>query len=315
MPGPNVAVVGAGAVGCYYGGMLARAGTNVTLIGRSRHVEAINRNGLLFKSGDVEERISIAATTDMAVVGSAQLVLFCVKSLDTDEAARAMAPHLAPAAVVLSLQNGVDNVERIRSHVKNQVMPVIVYTAAQMPAAGRLEHTGGGNLVIGQMNDVRTNDESERRLLEEIAALFTAAGVPTKISETIEVELWVKLVLNCAYNAISALTGSLYGRFIAMPEIRRIMTDVVDEIVQVAQAKGIRLPDNIVETTMKLAEVLPRTRSSTAQDIMKGKPTEIDHLNGYVARQGEALEIPTPVNRTLAALTKLLEQTKLDSSG
>ncbi len=150
MPGPNVAVVGAGAVGCYYGGMLARAGTRVTLIGRARHVEAINRNGLLFKSGDVEERISIAATTDMAVLGGARLVLFCVKSLDTDEAARAMAPHLAHDAVVLSLQNGVDNVERIRSYVKNQVMPVIVYTAVQMPAAGRLEHTGGGSLVIGQ---------------------------------------------------------------------------------------------------------------------------------------------------------------------
>jgi len=311
----NIAVVGAGAIGCYFGGMLARAGMKVTLIGRQQHVEPINRHGLLFQSRDIEEHVPIAATTDIAAVGDARLVLFCVKSLDTEDATRKMAPHLAHDAVILSLQNGVDNVERIRSHIKNQVMPVLVYAAAQMPAPGSVKHTGGGNLIIGQTNDIRTNNESDRRLPSEIAALFIAAGIPVKISENIEADLWTKLVMNCAYNAICALSGARYGEMVAMPEVRGIMRDTVNEVVRVAHAKGIRLPENIVEAAIKLADAMPRTTSSTAQDISKGKRTEIDHLNGYVVRQGEALGIPTPVNRTLNALMKLLEQTKSSPPG
>src|ERR1022692_2458307 len=133
---PKIAVMGAGAIGCYFGGMLARAGTKVTLIGRQQHVDPINQNGLFFQSLDLQEHIPIAATGNIAAVSDAQLVLFCVKSLDTEDATLKMAPYLAHDAVILSLQNGVDNVERIQLHIKNQVMPVLVYAAAQMPAPG-----------------------------------------------------------------------------------------------------------------------------------------------------------------------------------
>lgn len=311
----RVAVVGAGALGSYFGAVLARAGMTVTLIGRQKHVDAINRDGLLFQSRGHEERIPIAATTDIAAVKNARLVLFCVKSLDTEDAAREMAPHLAPAALILSLQNGVDNIERIRLHTKNQVMPVLVYTAAQMPAPGRVEHTGGGSIIVGQTREFRANiGASDRRLVDAIVALFTAAGVQVKISDNIEADLWTKLVMNCAYNAICALTGTPYGRMVAIPEVRDLMRDTVMEVVEVARAKGVDLPDSIVEAAIKLADTMPRTMSSMAQDLAKGKRTEIDHLNGYVVRQGEALKIPTPVNRTLNALMKLVEQTKLPSS-
>jgi 2-dehydropantoate 2-reductase len=310
----NIAVVGAGAIGCYFGGVLARAGRKVTLIGRHNHVEAINRNGLFFQSLDVQEHIAIAATANIAAVGGAQVVLFCVKSVDTEDAARKMAPHLARDAVVLSLQNGVDNVERIRLHVKNQVLPVLVYAAAQMSAPGCVRHTGGGNLIIGQTSEFRSADASDRPLPGKAAALFIAAGIPVKISEDIEADLWTKLVMNCAYNGISALSGACYGQMVAMPEIRDVMCDAVKEVVQVAHAKGVRLPGNIAEAALELADAMPQTISSTAQDILKGKRTEIDHLNGYVVRQGEALGIGTPVNQTINALMKLLEQTKLDPS-
>jgi 2-dehydropantoate 2-reductase len=306
----DIDVVGAGAIGCYFGAMLARAGMTVTLIGRPKHVEPISRNGLVFQSSGREERIPIAATTEMAAIGAARLILFCVKSLDTEDAARQMAPHLAPDAVVLNLQNGVDNVERIRRHVKNQVIPVLVYAAAEMSAPGTVRHTGGGNLVIGLMNEPLADDPAARRTVGEIAELFTAAGVPIEISDSIEADLWTKLVMNCAYNAICALGGAPYGRMVAMPEIRDVMRDIVNEVVAVARAKGVHLPDTIVEAVFKLADVMPQTMSSTAQDLAKGKRTEIDHLNGYVVRQGEALGVPTPVNRMLNALMKLLEQTK-----
>lgn len=295
---PEIAVVGAGAVGCYFGAMLARAGMRVTLIGRAPHVEAIRRDGLRFLSGDADERVAVNATSDIAAVAQAQLILFCVKSLDTGAAAAVMAPHLKPDAVVLCLQNGVDNVERVQAHTRNKVIPVLVYAAATMPEAGTVRHTGGGNLVIGQGHD-------------DIAALFTAAHVPIKASADIDAELWIKLVMNCAYNAICALTGAPYGRMVAMPEVRQVMVEVVAEVVALASAKGVRLPDDIADAAIRLADVMPQTMSSMAQDIAKGRPTEIDHLNGYVMREGARLGIATPVNATLHALTKLLEQTRV----
>src|ERR1051325_5122440 len=127
-----VAVVGAGALGCLFGGMLARSGAKVTLIGRASHVAAIRQDGLRFESRGEQSKIPVAATEDISDVRSARLVLLCVKSSDTDDAARAMAAHLDPEAAVLSLQNGVDNVERIRAHLPNRVLPGLVYVAAQM---------------------------------------------------------------------------------------------------------------------------------------------------------------------------------------
>ena len=307
-----VAVVGAGALGCLFGGMLARGGATVTLIGRPANVAAIRRDGLVFESGGVRQSIPVAATQDMAAVGGARLVLFCVKSADTDDAARAMAPHLGRDAVVLSLQNGVNNVERIRAQLEtraeNRVLPGLVYTAAEMAGPGHVRHTGGGSLVIGQLKAFRRADGSDERVLDEVAALFRGAGVAVKISESVEADLWTKLVMNSAYNAISALCGARYGEMVALPEIRAVMSDAVREVAAVAAAKGVRLPDNLVEAAIRLADGMPVTISSTAQDMRRGRRTEIDHLNGYVVREGEALGIATPVNRTLNALMKLMEQ-------
>jgi 2-dehydropantoate 2-reductase len=294
---PDIAVVGAGAVGCYFGAMLARAGMSVTLIGRPARVEAIRRNGLRFISGERDERVPVVATTDIAAAGAARLVLLCVKSTDTDSAAADMAPHLSADTVILNLQNGVDNAERIRAHTRSTVVPVLVYAAATMPEPDTVRHTGGGNLVIGPGHD-------------DIAALFAAATVPVKISGDIDVELWIKLVMNCSYNAVCALTGAPYGVMVANPEVRAVMIEAVNEVAALAKAKGIRLPDDIADAAIRLADVMPQTMSSTAQDIAKGRPTEIDHLNGYVMREGARLGVPTPVNTALHALTKLLEQTK-----
>jgi 2-dehydropantoate 2-reductase len=301
-----VCVVGAGALGCLFGGLLARAGAAVTLIGRPQHVAAIRRDGLRFDSRAAQSIIPVAATEDIAAVRGARLVLFCVKSSGTDDAAGAMAPHLARDAVIISMQNGVDNLERIGAQVPNVVLPGLVYVAAQMAGPGHVRHTGGGNLTIGRL-DASRGTKSDRRLLEAIAELFAGAGIQVAISETIEVDLWTKLVMNCAYNAISALTGSQYGRMVALAEIRAVMADTVNEVVAVAARKGIQLPGDLVEKAIRLADGMPVTISSTAQDLLRGRRTEIDHLNGYVVRQGEALGVATPVNRTLNALVKLAE--------
>jgi 2-dehydropantoate 2-reductase len=292
----------------------------VTLVGRANHVSAIRRDGLLFESRTGTQAIALTASEVMAAVGGAALVLFCVKSTDTAAAAGAMAPHLTDDAIVLSLQNGVDNVERIRAQIGdqignqvgnqigNQVLPALVYAGAEMVVPGHVRHTGEGDVVIGQLKAYARQGGADRALLAAIASLFSGAGIPVRISDAIEVELWTKLTLNCAYNAISALGGARYGEMMTLPEIRTVMRAAVREVAVVAAANGVRLPDDIGDAAIKLADRMPVTMSSTAQDIRRGRRTEIDHLNGYVAREGDAHGIDVPVNRTLHALIKLLER-------
>ncbi len=289
----RVAVLGAGAVGCFYGGMLARAGHQVTLIGRPVHVEAFRKSGLHFEGLKFDERIAVEASIEASAVRGARLILFCVKSTDTEQAAAQIAPFLDADAVVVNLQNGVDNTERIQAKVSQAVVPAVVYVATEMKGPGHLKHHGRGDLVIGSN--------------EQVKAWFESAGVPAVISDNIAGELWAKLVVNCAYNALSAITQLPYGKMIEGPGIRDTMRDVVEETLAVAKASGVRTADDMLARTYRIAEAMPTQYSSTAQDLARGKPTEIDHLNGYVVRRGEALGIPTPANRALHALVKLIE--------
>ncbi len=302
---PRTAVLGAGAVGCFYGGLLARAGAPVTLIGRPQHVEAINRNGLFIDDMNFEGPITVAASTQVAAASAAELVLFCVKTLDTETTARALAPHLAPGALVVSCQNGVDNCERIRAATGIEAIAAAVYVAVAMSGPGRVKYSGRGELVIGNLpGQCRSRDE-----LERLAGIFRQARIGCTVSDNLEGELWMKLILNCAYNAISALGRSTYAAIIANPLVHETMRGVVEEVIAVAAAAGVRLPGyDPLAATLKLADSMPEQTSSTAQDIARGRPTEIDSLNGYVVRRGRELGVPVPVNQALYAMLKLLEQ-------
>jgi 2-dehydropantoate 2-reductase len=301
----RVAVLGAGAVGCFFGGMLARTGHPVTLIGRAAHVEAFRAGGLHFEGLKFNEHIPVEASTQAAAVAGAQLVLFCVKSTDTESAAREIAPHLAADAVVLNLQNGVDNTERIAARVKQIVIPAAVYVATEMAGPGHLKHHGRGDLVIGSMAGAA--DGPTAGALEAIRAAFEPAGVPVTVSDNVAGALWGKLTVNCAYNAISAIGQMPYGRMIESVGVHQVMTDVVGEVLEVAGARGVRMAPDTLESVLRLAQAMASQYSSTAQDLARQRPTEIDHLNGYVARQGEALGIAVPLNRALHALVKLIE--------
>jgi 2-dehydropantoate 2-reductase len=296
----RTAVLGAGAVGCYYGAMLARAGNPVTLIGRAAHVEAMRRDGLRFEALEFDERVPVQASTEAAAARGAERVLFCVKSTDTEQAAEQLAPHLDKGSLVINLQNGVDNTERIQSRVAQAVIPAVVYVAAEMAGPGHVRHHGRGDLVIGGLNRAIPN-------LGQVKRWFEQAGVPVVISDNVAGELWAKLVVNCAYNAISAISQLPYGEMMKGPGVRETMRAVVEETLALAAASGVTLPAGMLERTWKIAEAMPSQYSSTAQDLARGKPSEIDHLNGYVVRRGEALGIATPANRALHAMVKLLE--------
>lgn len=289
--------MGAGAVGCYYGGMLARAGHDVTLIGRPAHVQAVHAHGLRMQTQSFDEQVPLSASTEASAVAGADLVLFAVKSTDTEIAGEQMRPHLSPGAVVLCLQNGVDNAERLRTVLPDhEVAAAVVYVATEMAGPGYLRHHGRGELVI----------EPSAGSVQAAQAL-TAAGVPTEISDNVRGALWAKLVLNCTYNALSAVGRIPYGQLVQRPGVTDLMTDVVAECLAVAAADGVTIPGDVHTAVRRIAETMPTQYSSTAQDLMRGKPSEIDHLNGYVVLRGQALGIPTPANRALWVMVKLAE--------
>lgn len=302
-PWPRIAVVGAGAVGGYFGGMLARAGAPVVLIGRAAFVGAVRKEGLFLDAVSFQERLKVEAATELEAVRGAGLILFCVKTVDTAATARAIAPLLSPTAIVISMQNGVDNAEQIRAAAGIEAMAAAVYVAASVPAPGHVKHVGRGDLVIGPEND---NTKT-------VAALFARAQVPCRISDNLAGELWTKLVWNCALNALSALGRATYGEIVANADARELVETTVYEVLAVAKAAGIRPagldePKTALAGAFKIAEQMSQTRSSTAQDMARGKRTEIDSLNGYVARRAAELGVAAPVNHALFTLVKLAEK-------
>jgi 2-dehydropantoate 2-reductase len=302
----SIAVVGAGAVGGFFGAMLARAGHRVTLIGRAAHVEAIRRNGLQLDMAGRVEAVRTDASTELDAVRGADLVLFCVKSTDTESVARQLAPQLGPQTVVLSLQNGVENASAIARQVRRIVVPAVVYVATAMPVAGLVKHFGRGDLVIGPLKAALADAQAD--MLQALVDLFASAQVPVRVSPDVMAELWSKLMVNCAYNAISGLAQQPYGRFAAVAAVRELQQAVVHEVVALARAEGVALPlAASLEAMERIALAMPAQHSSTAQDMARRKPSEIDHLNGFVARRGRELGVPTPANQALHALVKLVE--------
>ncbi|BEP71719.1 MULTISPECIES: ketopantoate reductase family protein [unclassified Variovorax] len=301
----KVAVMGAGAVGCYYGAMLARAGHEVVLIGRPSHVEAVRANGLRLETKAFDEQVRLDASTEAGAVQGADLVLFCVKSTDTESAAAQIQPHLAPGVLVLTLQNGVDNDARVRAALpSHDVAAAVVYVATEMAGPGHVKHHGRGELVI-----------APSRRSDEVAQALIAAGVSTQISDNVRGALWAKLVLNCAYNALSAVSQLPYGELVQGTGVTDVIRDVVAECLAVAKAEGVVIPGDVDAAVRGIAQSMPSQYSSTAQDLARGKRSEIDHLNGLVVRRGEALGVPTPANRVLFVMVKLLEGKQPQAGG
>jgi len=293
----KIAILGAGAVGSYYGALLALASHEVVLIGRAPHVEAIHQHGLLLeRDGDIQP-VALQASCSPAALSGADLVLCCVKSPDTAEAASAMAPHLALGARVLSLQNGIDNAATLQNRLSHQVAAAVVYTAVGMAGPGHVTHRGGGELVL-----------AADALDETSFSAFQAAGIPRRLSTNMAGELWLKLILNCAWNALSAISQMSYGKLWPADGVQVMMRSVVDECLAVAAAEGIQLADEIWPAIERIAHTMPDQTSSTAQDLARQRPTEIDHLNGAILRRAAAHGIDVPANRMLHMRVRQLEQ-------
>jgi len=289
--------------------MLARAGAEVTMLGRpgppGPHLEALSRGGLRMKTLTFDERVPVAVAADAGVVAGADLVLFCVKTVDTVAAAGRIRPHLREGAVVVDLQNGVDNPEKMREAGIDPI-PAVVYVAAEVDRPGEVRHRGRGDLVIG--HPARAAD------VKQAASWFRQAEVPVRIAEDIDHELWLKLIMNSMANAISALTGATYGRLACFEPAWEIAMEVAREAVEVAGAAGHHFAaDEVIEQGLAICRMVGEATSSTEQDIARGRPTEIDALNGYIARRAAGLGVQAPVNRALWALVRLREDSGRDA--
>jgi 2-dehydropantoate 2-reductase len=293
----NIGIMGAGAVGSYFAALLAGAGHSVTLVGRQAFVdEVFARGGLKLEMSGAVRIESVIASTDPAAIASSDLIIFAVKSTDTETAGVALAPYAKPSAIVLSFQNGVDNAERLEALLHRTVIPVAVYVAVEMVSPGHVKHNGRGDVTIGN---------SDRSI--SLATMFGDAGIPTTVSDQVNEALWAKLILNCAYNALSAVSQLPYGLMMTVPGVTDLMGDIVNECVAVGRASCATIADPDLTAVFSLARTMPDQLSSTAQDIARQKPTEIDHLNGLVVRKGQELGIATPANRALFIMVKLLE--------
>jgi 2-dehydropantoate 2-reductase len=306
---PRFAVFGAGAVGCHYGAKLALAGAPVTLIARPAHVAAIRERGLWFDSGGTRTTVRLAADASPDPVRDADVVLVCVKSSGTAESAREIATRLRPGAVVVSMQNGVDNVERARAAAPGlDPVAAVVYVGASMGGPGHVVHAGRGDLVIGEYPGGPAGADPVR--CARVAEAFERAGVPCRVSADVRAELWTKLTMNAAFNAVSALTRMRYGVLVADAGIAATMRALIEECVAVASADGVAITDaaSLHDDALRLGRAMTTATSSTEQDLSIGRPTEIDALNGYVVARGDALGVPVPVNRAMHAMVRLLER-------
>jgi 2-dehydropantoate 2-reductase len=300
---PRIAVVGAGAVGGYFGGMFARAGAPTVFIGRKHFVDTVNSKGLVLDKSTGQERIAAGATIDMSAVRDCSLILFCVKANDTSATAAQMASFVRSDATVICLQNGVDNADRVRAVTNVFALPAVVYVAVSVPEPGHVKHLARGDLIIGPPSERTT----------QTASVFERAGISCRISDNIQGELWVKLLCNCTLNAISALGRVRYGEITQSEDATRLMENVVEEVLAVAKAAGIALPgvrdrESGMAAAMEIATQMTDAMSSTAQDLNRGRLTEIDALNGYIVRRGTELGVPVPVNHALFTLVKLAER-------
>ena len=288
----KILVMGTGGVGGFFGAKLARAGEEVTFVARGAHLEAIRAHGLRIKSAsDGEFVVESRATDDPASAGRADLVLFCVKSFDTEAAAEAIRPVVGPETAVLSLQNGVDNEEKIgRLLGRGHVLGGAAYVFATIESPGLITHSIGGRIVFGEL-DGQPSPRC-RRILEP----FQRAAIPAEISPRIQRVLWEKYLFIVAQAGMTALTRCPIGLIRSTPETRRLYRLILEELAAVAKAADIDLPPDTLDNLMAAADKLaPAATSSMHYDLVHGRRLELEALHGHAVRLGEKLGIPTPV--------------------
>jgi 2-dehydropantoate 2-reductase len=298
----RVTVMGSGGTGGYFGGLLARAGEDVTFIARGAHLAAIRARGLTVRSRLVGDfTVPARATDDPAESGRADLVLFCVKAYDTESAAERLGPAVGPDTVILPVQNGIDSAERIGRVVGSErVIGGLAGVSSVVEAPGVIEHRAGPDVIqLGEL------DGPPSARAERIAEALRRAGVKAQVRPDMRVALWEKFVLICGLSGLTALTRLPLGDILACPETRALLQQAMEETESVGRAVGVAVPAGHAGRMMKFFEGSdPAIRGSLYYDLAAGRRLEIDTLHGTVVRLGRERGVPTPASFAVYAALK-----------
>ncbi len=307
--------MGGGAIGCLYGGWLAKAGAPVAIVARSTHVEAMREHGVRVTGRDFDFHAPVNASTEMSALAKSEIVLFCTKTRDTETVATELKPFLSAATAVLAFQNGVDGAERLAAILPNPVFSAALVVSCYIEGPGHVHHNGRGDVLLGDWFPGRSDAAERAERLRSIVETLQRGTIQASLADDIRLTLWTKLAMNCGYNALSALCRARYERLVKTDASRVLMRTIVEELVAVGRKDGVPLDfDFVLKQVMDLAAGFPTAISSTGQDIAQGRPTEIDDLNGYVVRRGRALGVPAPLNETLQRMIKVLEEAPVDAA-
>jgi len=301
----RIAVFGAGSIGCLFGGLLSK-NNEVLLVGRKPQVEAIQASGLKI-TGLTEAHLHPRASTTLKGF-EPEIIFVTVKAYDTEAAAKAIAPHVGRETFVMSLQNGLDNLEKLTNIAGERLLAGITSHGVTFVDFGQIRHAGTGDTVVGDATG------GARHKASEVADLLTEAGILTTISSDIRAEIWLKAAVNAAINPATAITGLKNGALLLSKELTRLMELAASEVAAVAMARGVEMdPEASFEKAREVATLTADNKSSMLQDIERCKRTEIESICGAVVRYGETAGIETPVNRALLALVKGIETTYMDN--
>ena len=298
----RILVAGAGGVGGYFGGLLARSGQDVAFLARGPHLQAILENGLQVESaasGDFTVKVEAFERADGP--RKADLILFCVKTYSNVEAMEAAAPAVGDGTTILTLQNGITSADELGSAFgREKVLPGLAYIETGIREPGVVAQTGGPcRIVFGELD----GEISARAA--GLACAFRKAGIEAQASDTILRELWNKFIFICALSGVTSVSRSHMDEVLAVPETSRLLRGVMEETAAVGRARGVDLEEDVVEQTMRrFGEFSSVLRSSMQRDLEAGKPLELEALNGAVARLGAELGIETPVNDFVYASLK-----------
>lgn len=300
----KILIMGTGGVGGYYGGLLAQQGNEVTFVARGSHLNAIRQAGLKIKSIHGDFEISpVRATDDPGEAGKVDLILFCVKTYNTEEAAQAILPAVGPQTVVMSLQNGIDAADRIGQVIgMEHMVGGVTWLSSAVEAPGMIRQISQfRRIVFGEL----AGGLSER--IESLQKAFTNTGITVEVTEDIQKVLWTKLVFIAAVSSVGSLTRLPLGDYRSVPESRSLLSRIMTETESVARAQGVRLDEDIVEKWLDFIDTsVPQMKPSMQLDIETGHRTELDSMIGVVGRKGRELGIPTPtVDFAYAALLPL----------
>ena len=297
-------MMGAGAMGSLFGGLLARSGEEAWLVDiQKEHIHAIGSFGLTVEVRGKLQLIGVNATSDVTSIGKADLVIFFVKTYHMEKAVSDALVLEKEDTLFLSLQNGLGNEERICKNIDpKKVILGVTGHGATLLGPGHIRHAGWGKTFIGEL-DHRITDRAIR-----MAQMFCDAEIETEVSSNIQAHVWNKLLVNVGINALTALTGFKNGQLLDYPETMRLMEKLVFEAVGVAKKKGVRIEENPVEKVRKAIQATGENRSSMGQDFDYRRQTEIDAINGAVVREAQQLGISVPFNQAVTDLVKAIEK-------